>query len=301
MKCDFLTLSEIQELSSSTYSDSLTMKLYDSTADFISQYLGHSFGQGMRIWHDGTGATLATFTWTVAVTSTGIILSTTNPASSTTLLFATYPTLREMAHAIQSLSGGTSDVLSGWEAAVAFEKYTELSSSFLSVVTEVQAAIALGNTGYAYRKVFCLDTFCETLSGNGESRLFLRMPIASISSVTEDGIALTAGTDYWAKNHLGVLIRAGSAGCCYVGGCRYTTGCWSMRQPNNVTVVYSPTWFSIRPMAIVSAIHGLMVLAMSTSGYQSERIGDYSYAKDGASALMWLQTLESYVSPLSIF
>jgi len=273
------------------------MKLYDSTVDYITQNLGHSFGLGLRIWHDGTAAVTATFSYVITVTSTRIKLKTSHPAAEFTLLFADYPTLRELAAAISNRTGGAN---AGWEAVVAYERYTELSSSYLAATVVTQEAVATGNTGYGYRKVLCLDMFCETLSGNGESRLFFSMPIAMISSVIEDGTVLTEGaTDgFWAKRSLGVLIRGGSTGSQFS---KYATSCWSVRAPNNVTLVYLPTWFTVRPAAITSAIQGLMILAMSTSGYQSEKIGDYSYVKDGKSALMWLMTLDSYTAPLSIF
>jgi len=144
-----------------------------------------------------------------------------------------------------------------------------------------------------------MDNFCETLCGNGESRIFLRMPIASITSVTEDDIALTEGTDFIAKRPLGILIRMGCAGSAYSA---YVTSCWSVRLPNNITVVYLPTWFSARPAAMVSAIGALMKMAIATSPYQSEKIGDYSYVMNGGDMLaMWLQTLDSYMSPLGIY
>ena len=292
MICDLLTLDQLKALTGTpTLSDEALVLLYDTTLDYIFNFLGHSFGLGMRIWHDGTGGP---DTWNVEVTSTGVTLTTTSPVSTTTLTFATYTTLADLAIAIETLTGGTDDVLEGWEAEVIFAEYGILPSSTLTAAT---ISVPSASWGYENRQLMCLSTYRDSLSGNGQSRLPLTMKAASITQVCEDNTVLTEGTDFWLDHTTrAVLIKRYDDGSTY---CPYTVDYWSVAEPNNVVVDYVPLWWRARPSGkLRGAVRGLMMLALTTTGYKSEKIGDYSYTQDSLSAAMWLEALADYISPM---
>jgi len=68
----------------------------------------------------------------------------------------------------------------------------------------------------------------ETHSGNGRAAILLDEIPASITSVTEDGTTLTAGTGY-ALDNAGILWRGASK----------NAGTWSATSPRNVVVTYA--------------------------------------------------------------
>lgn len=70
-------------------------------------------------------------------------------------------------------------------------------------------------------------SFTEAYSANGPYLSLKQQPIISVTSVTEDGVTLTAGTDYTVDTALGILYRGSTLSPLY----------WHAGQ-DNVTVVY---------------------------------------------------------------
>lgn len=293
MGCEFTTTDFIKSQvdAAGSFSDECIRYIADAALDYIGAYLGHLFGQALRVWNMDslTSLTIAR----VAIDSQGLKLRTkaTEYDDADILDLTTYETLGELAAAINALvtSGGVS---LGWNAVVVGNMDDQPSSRLAQFGwTSVMNS---GNTeaGYEYRLALCADDYTETADGNGESHLFLRMPIRSVSAVTEDGSSLIENTNYWVKNE-GWVIRMGAVGSQY---CKYSRGRWSVRSPNNVCIRYVPRWWGIRPAQVLMAIQGLAMLAFTESGFEEERIGDYSYVKNGGStALMWLSGLGAYM------
>lgn len=274
MRCAAITLSDVKALhpALAAYTDALLMGMIDSTLEFVFGSLGHTFGQVLRIWYIGAGAVV-----TVEVTATAVVL--TVDGAATTLLFADYPVVADLILAIENLDD--------WEADPVIDTLLGQASDYLRTVSATVIT-----SGYENRLVLCTFYRRECHFGRGESHLFLDFPIHSIASVTEDGEVLTAD-DYWI-DYRGWLIRKGCAGGVYYP---YSKDVWSMKEINNVVVKYTPRFYLIRPRALLLAVAGLMLIAATTTGFKSERIGDYSYTKDGGSATdiaLWLGTLRRY-------
>jgi len=273
------------------FSDECIRYIMDAGLDFVFAYIGHGFGQALRIWNDDslTNLTLAR----VAVDSAGLKLRTkaTGYDATDTLSLTTYTLLGDLVAAINALEDGSGNSL-GWNAAVVGGMDDQPSAQLTHIPwTSVMKS---DNTaaGYEYRLTLCLDDYAETLDGNGESHLFLRLPIRVVSAVTEDGSSLTENTHYWVKKE-GWLIRMGAVGSQY---CKYSRGRWSVYSPNNICVRYTPRWWGLRPAQVMLAIQGLALLTFTDTGFQAERMGDYSYEKDGgSSAMIWLSGMGMYM------
>lgn len=280
MRCAAVARSDILGLHAGLagYSDALLQGMIDSSLEFIFGALGHTFGQAIRIWYEGAGTVVTvTVLATGAVATDGVIL--TVDGVVTTLLFADYETIAELVSAIEDLDDWEADPVIDWVLG-------QPTAGYLRPV----AATAI-TSGYENRLVLCFSHRYECHFGRGESHLFLHLPIHEIASVIEDTDTLTAADEYWVDSR-GWLIRKGCAGGIYYP---YTRDVWSQREPNNVHVKYVPRYYLVRPRVLLEAVGGLVLLKATATGFKSERIGDYSYQKDGTGDVaLWIWTLRRY-------
>lgn len=271
--CDIYSLSELQADFSTTLGAATLRRFLDSALELVFGYVGHAFGQAIWIYHDeSAGATGAT----VGVSALGVLTLTIVGgvnAGSDTFTLSSY-TLWTLAVAIDNLA-------KGWQVKVVSDP--EQPAENLRVIAVMSVL------GYANQRPLCLCSWTEIKSG-GESHLFLAWPFRSVATVIEDSDTLVDGTDYWAVRN-GWIIRRYTDGSQRVP---YERDYWSMKEPNNISVNYVPYWIGPVPSIVMQVILGLVqFLIVAGGGYQSEKIGDYSYSKDGSTVLTWLQMLDT--------
>ncbi len=128
--------------------------------------------------------------------------------------------------------------------------------------TDLQAVIDREEAWLAGRVGLLSGVRTETYRpGLGDTPLYLRRRAESVL-VTDDGVTLTADTDYLFSPSTGELRRTAA-------------GAWS----GTVTATWTPTDES----AVKRAVIELVRLAVGETGFDSETIGDYAYSR-GASA-----------------
>ena len=258
MKCsEPLTVDGLKELiSEGSWSDSALQIVLDGAVDFLFSLLGHSFGRALRIYHDESeDATAAT----VEVSSTGIVLVITGGANAgtTTYLFADYADLTAMVDAIEQADIGF--VVSLVEGISPTEKSENLHT-----------LAATGCLGLSNRQILCIQYMTETMDGTGESHIFTKLPLRSIVSILQDGTTVTSSY-YWDKT-LGYIVYKYAVGSQYQ---RYTTDMWSLKQPCNIVVKYTPLWLRI-PSFFKLILRAMCQHTIVSGGVKAEGIGDYS-------------------------
>jgi hypothetical protein len=271
MACnEILSLDEFKnEVDVGSLTDAQVQAILDRIRGKVENYLGHTFGRAMRVYRDSTGGPSAA---TVTVTGTGVTLVTTIGlvVTTTNLTFALYTTLDAMAIAIEAVSG--------WHASVPTAMSMDQASANLSAMAATNCLLATN------RALLCLKQWTECGDGTNEHNFFLKQPIRYAYSVTEDGILLTPGTDYFVKTQWLVRYCAtGNACTCW------SSAYWSCRSPCNICVTYLPTYFGRSPEEVrnmILALGGLEVIEATTGNFKSESIGDYSYTK-GDLATTW--------------
>lgn len=271
--CDLYSLAELKEDFGTTLTDSALRRYLDGALEMVFGYIGHSFGQALWIYHDGSGSATAA---TVAVSSLGVlslVITGGTYAGTDTFTLTSY-TMWTLATAIEALE-------KGWRVKLVTDP--EQPALNLRVTTS-----PISVYGYTNQRPLCLCSWTEIHSGNGETRLFLKWPFRSVVSVIEDGTTLTEDTDFWSKRE-GWLIREIDEGSHYRW---YSPDTWSVKEPNNITVKYVPWWIGPVPSVVARVLMGLVQYLVTETGYHSEKIGDYSYTKNGNNALTWLQMLD---------
>ena len=256
MKCsEALDLTSLKTMiSAGSWSDSALQTVLDASTDFIFGLLGHSFGRAIRIFHDESeDATAAT----VTVSPTEITLTITGGANAgtTSYTFATYSNMSEIVDAIEQADIGFVVTL------VEGMRHNEKTENLHTVA-------ATSCLGLSNRQVLCIQYSTETFDGLGEPMIFTSMPIKSVSSVIQDG---TAVTDYWTKTQ-GYLVYKYAVGGKYTP---YTVDSWSVKQPCNITVKYVPTFLRI-PGVMKLVLKAMVQNTMINSSVKSTSIGDYS-------------------------
>lgn len=258
MKCaEPMSITELKTLiSEGSWTDAALQLILDGATDFIFGLLGHSFGRAIRIYHDESEDVTAA---TVQVTSTGIVLVITGGANAgtTTYLFATYENMVEIVDAIE-------------QADIGFEATLVEGISPIEKTENLHTLAATDCLGLTNRQVLCIRYMTEVMDGLGEPMIFTSVPLKSVVSVVQDG---TAVTDYWDKQG-GWLIYKYAVGSQYSP---YSVDLWSVKQPCNITVRYTPLWLRI-PGVMKLVLRELCQNTIVDGSMASESIGDYSYS-----------------------
>jgi hypothetical protein len=272
MACnEILSLSEfMDEVDVGSLTDAQVQAILDRIRGKIENYLGHTFGRAMRVYRDGSGA--CPDSATITVTGTGVVLTVVigGVTTTTTLTFVLYATLGAMADAIEAVTG--------WHASVPTAMSMDQASANLTAMSATSCLLSTN------RALLCLKQWTECGDGGNEHNFFTKMPIRYAYVVTEDGVTLTAGTNFFVKTQW--LIRycaTGNSSTCW------SSAYWSCASPCNVCVTYLPTYFGRSPEEVRNMILalGALEVEMATTGtYKSESIGDYSYTK-GSLAETW--------------
>lgn len=234
-------------------------RLLDGALGLVFTYVGHTFGIGVRVYHNGSGdATGAT----VSITADGymnlVIIGGSNKGTVQVAL-ENY-TVAELA-----------DLVNLWEIGWVMEAVCdgEQPACNLAAVS-AHSAYKLVN-----RRNLCLASWTEYHNG-GEYTLFLKHPARRFVSVVEDGVTLTQGTHYLYKRDTGTLWRI-CAGCSGSVDWRCVRTTWSLQSVDNIVVRYVPWWIGPIPALVARVIIDLARLAWTETGYKMEWIGDYRY------------------------
>jgi len=269
------------EVDVGSLTDAQVQAILDRIRGKIENYLGHTFGQAMRVYRDSSGTCPSAAT--ITITGTGVVLTVTigGVTTTTSLTFALYTTLGAMADAIEAVSG--------WHASIPTAMSMDQASANLSAMSATDCLLSTN------RALLCLKQWTECGDGQNEHNFFLKQPVRYAYSVTEDGILLTPGTDYFVKAQWLVRYCAtGNACTCW------SSAYWSCRSPCNVCVTYLPTYFGRSPEEVrnmILALGGLEVIEATTGAFKSESIGDYSYTKGDLAATwsFWLPFISGWM------
>lgn len=264
-----------------TLDDGVLQDIIDRSWGDIYDQVGHTFGRAFRIYHDESdGATAAT----IEIDAAGIEIDITGGANdgSYSYPFATHD---EIGNIIQAME----DEDIGLKIELLEQIPYDQPSRNLKTLNKTDIF------GAANRITVSFKQWTECVSGNNEHIARVSMKIRTTVSVTEDGVPLTAGRDYFIKPFY--LIRW----CCSGGGrtCG-AAGYWSCVQPANVCITYVPTWFGQCPKAIEKLLIGVaqgLIEGYMDGSYKSERIGDYTYIKGSHAetlGLLWGEVLHKY-------
>lgn len=262
---EYLTIDEVRlEFGSEVEDDSDASIQWriDSLSAYLEDQLGHAFCRALVV--NSTGAD------TVTVTTTAVVLT------GVTYAFADYPTLQDLVTAVTA--DGSIDI-------------ELLPMVRPDTPSSLLAARAVANCGPTrdVRQVLDLSARYEVLTGSWQSHIFLRLPVATVSAVTQNGETL-ATTDYWLQMGKPWLVRRS---CACITSCSCPYGQWSGRYPDNIAVTYIPLWFARPP----SVLRGVLLQAYGTrhavgpSNLQSESFGEYSYRRATEKVANWQDTL----------
>lgn len=231
-------------------SDEALQRQLDRLTVYLEDQLGHTCGRAIYVWSTAAAA--------VEVTATALIVA------GDSYAFAAYPTLAVLVDAINGAS-------KAYRALLLPQMRGDTPSALLSV-------LAATNCGAGYDKRVCLTTTAMyvRLSGNGETYLFLPLPLRSVSSVLENGCTVGCTVEpgkVW-------LIRQ-PAGSCWRSG------------HGNIAVTYTPCWWGQPPASLGGVVLEAFVVASGLAPLESESFGGtYSYRRNAPPAQHW-QTLLS--------
>lgn len=267
---EYLTPAEVQaefgEDVADWSADQLQRRI-DGLVNYLEEQLGHSFGRAAVVRSTSAGVT-------VEVSSTAITLG------GDIYELATYTTLQSLATAIN-----------GAGSAYSMEINPQTRPDTPSALLNELEATACG-PDYADRVVLCLSARFERKGGAGKTHVFLDLPLASVSTVTENGTALTSG-NYWAIPGSSWLVRR-LCSCTDLGDCTHAKKPWSGRYPGNVYVSYVPQWWGRPPASLKALLLEAMGsrYAIGEAGIQSESFGGaYSYTRARGQQASWDQIL----------
>ena len=263
-------------------SDGALQDILDRAWGDIFDQLGHTFGRAFRIYHDESESATAA---TIEIDATGVELIITGGANDGTYTY-TFAVHTEIGGLIQAIE----------DEAVGFvvELLEQIPYDQPSANLKVLAATDI--FGAENRRAVYFSQWTECVSGNNEHIARLTLKVRTTVSVAEDGVALTAGTDYFIKPfHLLRWCQTGATGVtCGL------SGYWSCKQPCNVCITYVPAWFGQCPKAVEKLLIALsqgLIESYMDGTYKSERIGDYSYTKGSHAetiGYLWGEVLGKY-------
>lgn len=219
--------------------------------------LGHGFGRVAWLW--------STVEIQASVTATALNVG------ADIYLFADYATLGALAAAVNGAG-------EPYHVALATHVRPDTPSTLLQ---EVDAAY-IGPT-YDLRMTLCSSGLYFKATG-GTSHLFLPLPVWTVASVTETGIAV-ASTGYWAPVGSTWLIRKRCS--CTGIECVHPRGRWLASYPDNIAVTYTPVGWNQPPMLLGSAMVEAFGAQRELTGVSSESFLSYSYSRGAAGAIRW--------------
>lgn len=230
--------------------DAQIQRRIDRLTASLEDVLGHTFGRAM--------IARSTEAHTVAVSATALVFG------SDSFAFADYPTLWDLEQAVNDAGEAYSlEILSG------------INTSTPSTLLKSFSATSCG-PDYEDRVVLCASALYLKVSGDGTSHVWLPLPLASVSSVIENGTTLET-TAYWATPGDVWLVRK-LCGCA-MSGCRHPKGRWSNAYPGNIEVTYIPRFWGRVPVALKNPMLDAFKLEDSMGAVESESFGEYSYRR----------------------
>lgn len=232
--------------------DAQLQRKIDRLVASLEDNLGHSFGRALAV--------RSTAADTVSITATECVIG------GDTYAFADYPTLHDLATAANAAG-----------EAYSVEILPHVYASTPSALLAQRAAVVCG-PDYEDRVVLCLSARYDVLDGDYTSHVFLPLPIASINSIYESGLLISA-TGYWYKPGDVWVIKKQCA-CATATVCRHPRGRWLASYPNNIAVTWTPQWFGRVPQSL----SGLLLEAFESQAglgpMESESFGgEYSYKR----------------------
>lgn len=250
---EYLTVAELR----AEYGDALAAKSdedlqrrLDRLTAYLEDQLGHTCGRAIYVWSTTAAA--------VEVTATALIVA------GDSYAFATYQTLDAL---VDAVNGGAGKA----QALLLPQMRGDTPSTLLSMLPTTSC-------GGGYDKRVCLTTTAMymRLSGNGETHLFLPLPLRSVNSVYEDGYAVS----YTAEPGKSWLVRR-PAGSCWRSG------------NGNIAVTYTPRWWGQPPAPLGGVVLEAFAAVSGLAPFESESFGGaYSYRRNAPPAQHW-QTLLS--------
>lgn len=230
-------------------SDEVLQRQLDRLTAYLENQLGHTCGRAIYVWSTAAAA--------VEVTATALIVA------GDSYAFATYPMLNALVDAVNGAGKA--------QALLLPQMRGDTPSPLLSTLTPTIC-------GSGYDKRICLATtsMYVRLSGNGETHLFLPLPLRSVSSVYEDGFAVS----YTAEPGKSWLVRQ-------------PAGSYWRSGHGNIEVFYTPRWWGQPPAPLGGVVLEAFAAVSGLAPLESESFGGaYSYRRNAPPAQHW-QTLLS--------
>lgn len=233
--------------------DAQIQRKIDSLVALLEENLGHSFGRALLVSSTDADA--------VIVTSTMLVIG------GDAFTFEDYPSLAELAAAANAAGGSYS-----------VEVLPQVNTATPSDLLAQRSSVACG-PDYDDRVILCLSAMYVSCHGEGQTHLFLPLPVASMVEVTENGTEIES-TGYWVKAGEPWLIKK-LCGCSSSTSCYHPRGRWSNAYPANVLVTYVPQWWNKPPATLKRAlIEAFETQAGIGGALQSESFGGaYSYSR----------------------
>jgi hypothetical protein len=243
-------------------SDAVLLRRLDAISSHLETLLGQTFGRGL--------IAQSTATENVEVSADHLVIG------GHTFSFVSYPTLDELIYAVNTAGH-----------AFRLTRLPQVRSDTPSTLLSIHGAQSCGPT-YDQRVVLCLDALYCKFSGKGQSHAFLPLNLASVVSVTENTLALTA-LDYWAVAGENWLIRK-SCGCLSACSCGARSA-WSCSYPGNLEVTYVPEVWGQVPPVIANQLLESYRARYDLGALASESFGEYKYTRSQPKAESWQNLL----------
>lgn len=238
----------------------------DQMASELEDQLGHTFGRAVMA--------TSTTTDTVQVTALGVVIG------GDTYLFADYATLGALVAAV-NLAGES----------YSLELLPQINPSTPSTLLSVAGAATCG-PDYEDRVILCISDLWIQTSGGG-SKVFLPLPIYSMTTVEENGTEVTSSYMWALAGETWITRKC----CACSNSCVHPAGRWSMRYPGNIEITYVPVAWGKPPASLKSALVQAFGMRWNVGdeNIKSESFGGaYSYTKSSGgttSAQSWTDVL----------
>jgi hypothetical protein len=263
---EYVTVAEVRDelgITVRAMSDIALQRRIDQLVGALEDRLGHGFGRALIARSSGADA--------VQVTDVAVIFG------ADAYTFEDYPTLQDLVLAVNAAGENYS-----------LELLSHVAPNTPCEALRERSSIACGPNA-SNRVVLCVSYLWCQLSGNNESRVFLPLPLASVSYVEENAIELTTSY-YWAVPGENWITRK-ACSCATSSSCYHARGIWSERYPGNIIVKYCPTSWGRVPASLTSALMDAFSALRGLGPVASESFTGYSYSRPVARAETWRETI----------
>jgi hypothetical protein len=262
---EYLTVAEVRDqfaTEAAELSDVAVRHTIDQHSEYMEKSLGHAFGRALYVTSGQA--------YDVEITAQAVVF--TLAEATTTYTFVDYPTLGELADAVNDADADYSIQLLG-----------TVDDRTPCTYLKPLAKAACGPT-YASRRVADTKYMYYVATGRHTRRVFLPLNIRDIQSVTENGVLLDP--TYYSFRRGESWIERGS---CYCGSH------WSAYSQDNIFVGFRPTLWGAAPGVVRAKLLYAFETVNGLDLMQSESFIGYSYTRGSTTPdETWQAALSGY-------